>query len=339
MALRQAAPGQDRRRHVRMDRDGDPGAARRRGAGADPHAVARSRQPRLDDGQDLSRCAGAGPGDERLRHRRGGRVQDGRAQGRRYRRGRLGLAGLRRGAGTASCQAHDASAAGTPDRAAQRHRAHRLFRPARSGPAQARRHGAGLGRCRRGGNDGRPDRQARRLSRRRHGGRAGQVRLAHARARFRCGGRLQGRRRAPCAGGSLPERHRRLFRQYRRRRARRGAVADEPARPHRLLRQRLAIRRREARTRADGGAGPRGHQAPAHGRLHCHGFLRPPRRRRSATGALGRRGQDQGRGRYRRRPRQGARSADRPVRRQEPRQDGGQSSKSCAGGAPGASSA
>ena len=47
--------------------------------------------------------------------------------------------------------------------------------------------------------------------------------------------------------GGVPQRHRRLFRQYRRAGARRGAVADEPARPHRLLRQRLAIRRREAR--------------------------------------------------------------------------------------------
>ena len=46
----------------------------------------------------------------------------------------------------------------------------------------------------------------------------GQVRLADARARLRCGGRLQGGRRAPRAGGGLPQRHRRLFRQYRRRR-------------------------------------------------------------------------------------------------------------------------
>ena len=52
----------------------------------------------------------------------------------------------------------------------------------------------------------------------RHGGRAGQMRLADARARLRCGGRLQGGRRAPRAGGGLPRRHRRLFRQYRRRR-------------------------------------------------------------------------------------------------------------------------
>ena len=48
------------------------------------------------------------------------------------------------------------------------------------GPAQARRHGAGVGGGRRGRHDGRPDRQARRLPRRRHGGRAGQVRLAGA---------------------------------------------------------------------------------------------------------------------------------------------------------------
>ena len=127
----------------------------------------------------------------------------------------------------------------------------------------------------------------------------------------------------PRAGGGVPQRHRRLFRQYRRAGARRGAVADEPARPHRLLRQRLAIRRREAGARSDGGARPGRDQAAAHGRLHRHGFLRPPRRGRGAAGALGRRGQDQGRGRYRRRPRQGARGADRPVRRQEPRQEGG----------------
>ena len=60
-------------------------------------------------------------------------------------------------------------------------------------------------------------------------------------------------------------------------------------RPHRLLRQRLAIRRREARARSDGGARPGGHQAAADGRLHRHGFLRPPRRSRGAAGALGRR--------------------------------------------------
>ena len=71
--------------------------------------------------------------------------------------------------------------------------------------------------------------------------------------------------------------------------ARRGAVADEPARPHRLLRQRLAIRRREAGARSDGGARPGRDQAAAHGRLHRHGFLRPPRRGRGAAGALGRR--------------------------------------------------
>ena len=106
-----------------------------------------------------------------------------------------------------------------------------------------------------------PDRQARRLPRRRHGGRAGQVRLAGARARLRCRDRLQGGRRAPRAGGGLPRRHRRLFRQHRRAGARCGAVADEPPRPHRLLRQRLAIRRREARAGPDGGAGPDRDQA------------------------------------------------------------------------------
>ena len=42
--------------------------------------------------------------------------------------------------------------------------------------------------------------KTRRLPRGRHGGRPGQVRLAGARARLRCGGRLQGGRRAPCAG-------------------------------------------------------------------------------------------------------------------------------------------
>ena len=178
-----------------------------------------------------------------------GEVVESKAAGlkRRHRRGRLGLAGLCRAAGAAADQAHDRGAARAADRPAQRHRPHRLFRPARGRPAQARRHGAGVGGGRRGRHHGRPDRQARGLPRGRHGGRPGQVRLAGARARLRCGGRLQGGRRAPRAGGGVPQRHRRLFRQYRRAGARRGAVADEPARPHRLLRQRLAIRRREAR--------------------------------------------------------------------------------------------
>ena len=255
-------------------------------------------------------------------------LEDRRAEGGRHRRGRLGLAGLRRPAGAAARQADDRGAAGVADRTAQRHRPHGLFRPARGRPAQARRHRAGVGSGRRSRHHGRPDRETRRLPRGRHGGRPGQVRLAGARARLRCGGRLQGGRRAPCAGSRVPQRHRRLFRQYRRAGARRGAVADEPARPHRLLRQRLAIRRREAGARSDGGARPGRDQAAAHGRLHRHGFLRPACRGRSEARALGRRRQDQGRGRYRRRPRQGARGADRPIRRQEPRQDGGQSSDS-----------
>ena len=75
----------------------------------------------------------------------------------RHRRGRLGLAGLCRPAGTSPHQAHDQRAAGAADRAAQRHRAHRLFRPAGSRPAQAGRHRAGVG----GGRCGRLDGRAR----------------------------------------------------------------------------------------------------------------------------------------------------------------------------------
>ncbi len=122
-----------------------PCAARGRGAGAHPHAVARSGQPRLDDGQDLSRCAGARPGDERLCHRRGGRLEVRRPEGRRHRRRRLGLAGLCRPAGAAVDQAHDQGALRAVDRSAQHHRPHRLFRPAQHRAAQAGRHGAGVG--------------------------------------------------------------------------------------------------------------------------------------------------------------------------------------------------
>ena len=56
-----------------------------------------------------------------------------RPEGRRHRRGRLGLAGLRRDAGAAADQAHDQGAARAADRPAQRHRPHRLFRPAEFG--------------------------------------------------------------------------------------------------------------------------------------------------------------------------------------------------------------
>ena len=67
------------------------------------------------------------------------------------------------------------------------------------GQPKAGRHRAGVGGGRRGRHDGRPDRQARRLPGRRHGGRPGQVRLAGARTRLRRGGRLQGGRRVPRA--------------------------------------------------------------------------------------------------------------------------------------------
>ena len=55
-------------------------------------------------------------------------------------------------------------------------------------------------------------RQDRRLPRRRHGGRQGQVRLVDERARLRRGGRLQIRQRLPRAAGSVSQRHRRLLR-------------------------------------------------------------------------------------------------------------------------------
>ena len=135
-----------------------------------------------------------------------------------------------------------------------------------------------------------------------------------ARARLRRGGRLQGGQRVPRAAGGVPQRHRRLFRQYRRAGARRGAVADEP-------RGRVACCGNVSQydvekpgARADGGARPGRDQAAAPGRLHRHGFLRPPRRGRGAAGALDRRGPHQGRARHLRRPREGARGADRPVR-------------------------
>ena len=68
----------------------------------------------------------------------------------------------------------------------------------------------------------------------------------------------------------------------------------KPARAHRLLRQRLAIRRREACAGAGGRAGTGDDQAPAPGRLHRHGFLRPPRRGRGAPREVGGGRQDQG---------------------------------------------
>ena len=100
---------------------------------------------------------------------------------------------------------------------------HRLLRPAGGGPPAPRRHGGGLGGLGRGRRRGRPDREDRRLPRRRHRGFGREGRLRHQRARLRRRDQLpHGERHRRRARRGLPRRHRRLLRQRRRTDDRRG---------------------------------------------------------------------------------------------------------------------
>ena len=154
-------------------------------------------------------------------------------------RDRLPHVGLARERGRARrAVQQDAAAAGRgPSMARQSRpdRSHRLFRPAQGRRGEGRRHRVRLGRRRSGRLGGGPDRQGEGHDGDRLGRRRRQMRLG-ARARRRCGDRLQGAAGGEGPDGGRARRDRRLFRQCRRRPSRRGLRDRAPECPLRDLR-------------------------------------------------------------------------------------------------------
>jgi hypothetical protein len=314
------AGGQARARALPPQGGASSGAAGRRGAAARALYLARRREPSLDARRDLSGRRRGGQCDGRSRAGRGRGVTRGRLCGRRPRFRRYRLAGLRGIAGADAAQAAEDHAAHA---SAQRLRycgPHRLFRPAACRASQGGRDRRGLGRGRLGRLARRPDRQDQGLPRGGNRRRPGEMRLAHGRARFRRGGRLQGRQPVQGAQGRGPARHRRLFRQCRRRGSGSVPRADEPARPHCLLWRSLAIRRRAVRTRAARHSGIDRGQAPRDAGLHRHRLLQGTRAGTRGPPVMGRRRHAQGAGGRDRRAGEHAACADRPPGGRQSRQ-------------------
>ena len=161
--------------------------------------------------------------------------------------------------------------------------------PARYRQAAGRRDRRGGGGFRRGRLGGRANREDQGRARGRHRRRQGQMRLRQEGTRLRRLPRSPRSRSGGKAEGSLPEGHRRLFRECRRRGVRGGVSAAQRVRARAGLRPDRALQRHRGDSAEMGlvDDAQRPDQAPDHPRLHRQRFRRAPWRlpaRHVATG-------------------------------------------------------
>ena len=193
------------------------GAGARPGAWTGPHTrsvcVARSGHARLDERRPLLYSSRRTWRGDACRHCRESRCLEQPCFCSGRLRGRMGRgAGLRRLGGQGHHQGRSArsAAAGVP-RHAGHARHDRVFRAARSGQAEGRRHRGGLGSCWCGGHGRRPGGKDQGMPCGGHCRRTRQVPLDYRRARFRRGHRLQVQGREQGAARALSQGHRRVF--------------------------------------------------------------------------------------------------------------------------------
>ena len=231
-------------------KDVEPAAARRgHDPRAQPLAVGRPLHARPDERREkLCPAVPARRADGRRRDRRGGREQGATAS-----RRAISCSTWPAGATRRWCPARAATK--LPDLGAEPQqflgvlgidRRDRLFRPARRGVGQGRRHRLRVGRRGRRGIGRGPDRQGQRHDGHRLGRRRGEVRLRPlARRRLRSSIISAGPILKALAAAA-PDGHRRLFRQCRRRPSRRRARARPQPCPLRDLRDDRGLQQRRA---------------------------------------------------------------------------------------------